>query len=922
MGGSICEHPQDIECETDLYPGKSPETLGQQVKCDVHYGLECHNKDQTGLFPMCYNYRLCEWTEWFDMDFPTSGVEGGDMETYENIRAAGGKICQEPQKIHGLGSTVLVSTRTFPEPCFCKAFGGLFSPGDVIYNKTDRAGCNFYAICTQECGIERFHGTCPTSSPTMSSIPVPPPSPPLGCDNAVPPRQVNESWTLENCTVARCEGNNRVVLLEPSPVASITCVNQHMPIKVWSQSQPCLFHYECECFCSGWGHWNFMTFDGTSYSFRGNCTYTLMREIHPRHGNLSILIDNHHCRAHDTASCPQALRVHYESTEIILTTTNTSAREESLILFNQMRVSRGFSKNGISVSVTGATTMGIHIPAVGVSITFNGHTFQIQLSYGYFGHNTEGQCGTCTNSQSDDCRRPDGTIAPTCQDMAKTWVVPDSSREDCQAVPHLPVTTSPPPPVYSTTSSTPCPISPLCKLMLSGVFAECHSLIPPGPFFHTCVSDSCQADTLMLCQNLEAYAALCRSRDVCVDWRNATSGLCDHPCPPTKRYRPCGPMQPAACDSRTHSPLSSQLAEGCFCPEHQLLFSLSTDICVPECSCVGPDGSPKFLGEQWISNCQSCVCDEGSASVRCKPVQCEVQDLPLQCGQPGFMALTRPQANNPCCSETLCVCNVTTCPQDPPECGPGQELTYTQEQSSCCPNFSCRPKLCNYNGTVYGVGATFPGVIPCHICICVSMGTQAPTVQCKEVACTTSCPQGFEYSRSDRQCVPITCFTPEGQSVQPNETWVSSHVDNCTEYRCETKSGIPVLTPRPKPCPDVSNCSGILRKAGCCYSCEERDSCQVRDTLTILRYQGCETETVVNVSFCEGSCPGVSKYSMEAQAMQQKCTCCQERRTHQEAVIMRCPNGTDIQHTYTQVDECSCSLSCLSLTQAPMDTHI
>lgn len=88
------------------------------------------------------------------------------------------------------------------------------------------------------------------------------------------------------------------------------------------------------------------------------------------------------------------------------------------------------------------------------------------------------------------------------------------------------------------------------------------------------------------------------------------------------------------------------------------------------------------------------------------------------------------------------VCNVTTCPQDPPECGSGQELTYTQEKGSCCPNFSCRewsgrgrarlapylgprcwgrgtrrgpgtlsppffsgPKLCNYNGTVYGVRA-------------------------------------------------------------------------------------------------------------------------------------------------------------------------------------------------------------------------
>lgn len=65
-----------------------------------------------------------------------------------------------------------------------------------------------------------------------------------------------------------------------------------------------------------------------------------------------------------------------------------------------MRVSRGFSKNGISVSVTGATMMGVHIPAIGVSITFNGHIFQIQLPFGYFGHNTEGQCGEWVQSGS------------------------------------------------------------------------------------------------------------------------------------------------------------------------------------------------------------------------------------------------------------------------------------------------------------------------------------------------------------------------------------------------------------------------------------------------------------------------------------------------------------------------------------------
>ncbi|KAM6174044.1 mucin-5B [Erethizon dorsatum] len=755
-----------------------------------------------------------------------------------------------------LRPTVFSSPHFSPSPCFCRAFGQLFSPGDVIYNKTDRAGCHFSAICNQHCDIDRFQGACPTSSPPVSSIPVSSPSPPPGCDNAIPPRQVNESWTLDNCTVARCKGNNQVVLLPPEPVANVTCVNKHLPVKVWEESRPCHTHYECECSCSGWGHSHYSTFDGTTYSFLGNCTYILMREIRPRYGNLSVLIHSHYCSATVTAaSCPRALQVLYESMEIILTTTTgTGGTEESLILFNQVRVNGGFSKNGVSVSVTAATNMHIDIPAIGVSITFTGSIFQVWLSYSHFSHNTEGQCGTCTNSQSDDCRLPDGTMASTCWDMAPSWQVPDSSGEGCRPPTSPPPSASPQPTASSistATTSTPCPPGPLCKLLLSPVFAECHAFIPPDSFFSGCISDHCQASLPeVLCQSLAAYAALCQARGVCTDWRNATSGLCELPCPATKMYKPCGPVQPASCDSRNQSPLSGGLAEGCFCPEGQLLFSSHKDICVPECPCVGPDGLPKFPGQQWVSDCQTCVCDVSSVSVQCTPVQCEAQGPSPQCNQDGFVTVTRPQANNPCCPESLCVCNVTTCRQALPTCPPGQELV--QEEGRCCPTFRCQLTLCKYNGLVYG---------------------------------------GFVHSRVAGQCcgncVQTACLTPEGQTVQPNQTWVNSREDNCTEYLCEAQSGVPVLTPQPTPCPDMSLCRGILRRTGCCYTCEEEegghscleggldpagpqrgstglalpvifpDACQVHANMTILWHQGCEA--VVTVTFCEGSCPGVSK---------------------------------------------------------------
>ncbi len=41
----------------------------------------------------------CTWTEWFDVDYPKYEEGGGDFETYEKIRAAGGAVCEQPQEI-------------------------------------------------------------------------------------------------------------------------------------------------------------------------------------------------------------------------------------------------------------------------------------------------------------------------------------------------------------------------------------------------------------------------------------------------------------------------------------------------------------------------------------------------------------------------------------------------------------------------------------------------------------------------------------------------------------------------------------------------------------------------------------------------------------------------------------------------------
>lgn len=89
------------------------------------------------------------------------------------------------------------------------------STGDVVYNKTDSAGCHFSAICNQRCEIDRFQSTCPTSSPPASSAPLSPSSAAPPCDLLVPPRQVRFLPVLPFFAV--CLGLGNQLGAEPCP---------------------------------------------------------------------------------------------------------------------------------------------------------------------------------------------------------------------------------------------------------------------------------------------------------------------------------------------------------------------------------------------------------------------------------------------------------------------------------------------------------------------------------------------------------------------------------------------------------------------------------------------------------------------------------------------------------------------------------
>nr|XP_033784141.1 mucin-5AC isoform X2 [Geotrypetes seraphini] len=781
-GKSICKKPQHIQCRAENFRDISIDDIGQIVTCDVSTGLVCRNRDQMGKSKLCYNYEMrvlcCDDYSHCTTTSPVSSeiVVTTSMPT----------------------STMTETTPVITTPCFCYVHDHYYSPGETIYNTTDASGCIFYAKCSKACDIERFPGPCvstthptapttsettqPTTPKTTSSTSLEP-----GC----PPKQVNESWDIGNCTVATCKGNN-VVTIEPvkcPPATLITCESEFPPIKVYREDG-CCFHYECECVCSGWGDPHYITFDGTYYTFLDNCTYILVQQITARYGNFRVYIDNYYCDAKDGLSCPQSLIINYKSTEIILTRVMYQGRMTNRIKFNKLWVIPGFTKNGITVSTTGIRMI-VEIPEIQAFISFTGMIFVVKLPFSKFGYNTEGQCGTCTNNRKDDCRLPDGTIVANCSDMAPKWMINVREKPYCSVQP----------PVKPTSPPTPCLTPPVCEIIMSDIFADCHKLVPPEHYFEGCVFDSCHMRNESIpCSSIELYASHCITHGVCINWRNKTNGKCPYNCPVGKVYEACGPRHPETCDARAVQSINEPLAEGCFCAPGTTLFNSVTDICVKKCSCVGPDGMPKLPGETWTSNCQQCACDENTVTVQCQLMQCPEPE-PVTCTKEGFVSVPVPTPENPCCLKTECQCNISHCSPDEKTCELGFEKTSIISEEACCPTFYCKPMdVCVYQNTVYQPGTPIPVTKgSCEECDCsdeIDSNTKLHRVQCQPISCEQECQPGFEYTKKAEQCcgecVQVACIVKtENENVKvlrPGEIWYLPG-NKCTYYTCEHING-------------------------------------------------------------------------------------------------------------------------------------
>lgn len=76
-----------------------------------------------------------------------------------------------------------------------------------------------------------------------------------------------------------------------------------------------------------------MTFDGTYYNFKENCTYVLVKSIHPDSHNFQIHIDNYYCGAIDGAICSMSLLIFHSNSVVTLTQAMEHGKETNLVKY-------------------------------------------------------------------------------------------------------------------------------------------------------------------------------------------------------------------------------------------------------------------------------------------------------------------------------------------------------------------------------------------------------------------------------------------------------------------------------------------------------------------------------------------------------------------------------------------------------------
>uniref|UniRef100_A0A3Q3MT91 Mucin-2-like n=1 Tax=Labrus bergylta TaxID=56723 RepID=A0A3Q3MT91_9LABR len=433
------------------------------------------------------------------------------------------------------------------------------------------------------------------------------------------------------------------------------------------------------------------TFDGKTYTFHGECYYTLAKV----ESKFTILAQLVPCANQKFDTCLKTLKVllnNDRNNVIIVFLYRPSVYHSTLTSF------------GLQIQIQ-------HVPLMQVYVT-------LEQSYRA---KTRGLCGNYNMVLSDDMKTPQGIVEGTAASFINSWKANIMCRDREERL------------------DEPCSLSVenenyakhWCALLLSpsSTFAQCHSVVDADIYYERCTYASCNCEKSedCLCAVFSSYARACASNGVFLtDWRENVCDKYSRNCPESQTFsykhqrcqltcRSLGSMQ-QSCTS------DFLPVDGCSCSEGLYLNDDGICVTMEKCPCYHNEGYIK-PGKSISIKDEHCVCTNGvlhCRSWRARSLACPFPKVFFNCSAAGTGELGL-QCARTCLNLDSDDCDSTEC-ESGCQCPVG---LFDDGKGSCVKENQCP---CQHGGHFYVPGSTIPN--QCNTCTCKSGNWECTNNKC------------------------------------------------------------------------------------------------------------------------------------------------------------------------------------------------